>query len=195
VKDLHREPRRSGASVAGGSLTREMSGRVGAAATKPGRSSTARWVGSGKRDAGVYERNRRFTSRNESPARNLADLGRARCAPAPSCRSGELPERSVFAGPEGHGEGLRHSRGDVAGTESGAYCDKRSAVNTGTVPVPPLASRGRRGRSGLGPSSADRAGTGRSRRSTRSRGKPGHRGKGGSGFEKGRMLQCRKTRR
>jgi hypothetical protein len=110
---------------------------VGAAATKPGRSSTARWVGSGKRDARVYERNRRFTSRNEAPARNLADLGRTRCAPAPSCRSGELPERSVFAGPEGHGEGLRHSRGDTAGTESGAYCDKRSAVNTGTVPVPP----------------------------------------------------------
>jgi hypothetical protein len=60
VKDLHREPRRSGVSVAGGSLTREMSVRAGAAATKPGRSSTARWIGSGKRDAEVYERNRRL---------------------------------------------------------------------------------------------------------------------------------------
>jgi len=60
VKGLHREPRRSGASVAGGSLTREMSVRARAAATKPGRFSTARWIGSGERDAEVYERNRRL---------------------------------------------------------------------------------------------------------------------------------------
>jgi hypothetical protein len=47
---------------AGGSLTRVVSGRVGAALTKPGRASTARWSGSGKRDGEEYVRNRRVTS-------------------------------------------------------------------------------------------------------------------------------------
>lgn len=75
-----------------------------------------------------------FTSRNESPARNLADLGWIRRALAPLWWSGELPGRSVVAGPGGHGEGLRRNRGDVVGTESGTYCDERSAANTGTLP-------------------------------------------------------------
>ena len=60
VEDLHRLPCRSGVSVAGGSLTREVSVRARAAATKPGRSSTARWIGFGERDAEVYVRNRRL---------------------------------------------------------------------------------------------------------------------------------------
>ncbi len=60
MKDLRRDPRRSGASVADGSLNREVSARAGAAVTKPGRPSTARWVGSGERDAEVYARNRRL---------------------------------------------------------------------------------------------------------------------------------------
>jgi hypothetical protein len=139
VKDLHREPRRSGASVAGGSLTREMSVRVGAAATKPGRSSTARWVGSGKRDAEVYERNRRFFLRpvmSHRPETWRIWAGRgAHLFPhvgAGNFRRGLcLPVRKATV------KELRHNRGDTAGTESGAYCDKRSAVNTGTVPVPP----------------------------------------------------------
>jgi hypothetical protein len=42
-----------------GSLIREVPGRVGAALTKPGRISTARWGGSGERDQEEYARNQR----------------------------------------------------------------------------------------------------------------------------------------
>jgi hypothetical protein len=42
-----------------GSLIRVVPGRVGAALTKPGRASTARWCGSGEHDAEEYARNRR----------------------------------------------------------------------------------------------------------------------------------------
>src|SRR4051812_46206645 len=72
----------------------------------------------------------------------------------------------------GHGEGLRGSRGDAAGTKSGSSFIERIAVNTGTVSVlafvlmlPALGL-------GLGPPSADRVGTGGSRRSSRSPGEP-----------------------
>jgi hypothetical protein len=44
-----------------GSLIRVAPGRVGAALTKPGRASTARWFGSGERDGEGYVRNRRVT--------------------------------------------------------------------------------------------------------------------------------------
>jgi hypothetical protein len=39
--------------------------------------------------------------------------------------------------PGDHGEVLRGSRGDAAGTESGSSFIERITVNTGTVPVPP----------------------------------------------------------
>ena len=42
---------------AGGSLIREAPGRAGAAPTKPGRASTARWCGSGERGGEEYARN------------------------------------------------------------------------------------------------------------------------------------------
>lgn len=42
---------------AGGSLSREAPGRAGAAPTKPGRASTARWRGSGEHDGEEYARN------------------------------------------------------------------------------------------------------------------------------------------
>jgi hypothetical protein len=45
---------------AGGSLIREAPGRAGAAPTKPGRVSTARWRGSGERDGEEYVRNQRY---------------------------------------------------------------------------------------------------------------------------------------
>ena len=95
--------------------------------------------------------------------------------------------------PGGHGEVLRGSRGDAAGTESGSSFIERITVNTGTVPVLPAAAHPVR-LVGLGASTADRSGTGRSRRSTPSRGEPARMGKGGSGIEKGRRLQCRKMR-
>jgi hypothetical protein len=47
-------------SEAGGSLTREAPVRVGAAPTKPGRVSTARWCGSGERGEEEYARNQRY---------------------------------------------------------------------------------------------------------------------------------------
>ena len=44
--------------VAEGSLIRVVPGRAGAALTKPGRLSTARWGGSGERGGKEYARNR-----------------------------------------------------------------------------------------------------------------------------------------
>ena len=73
--------------------------------------------------------------------------------------------------PGDHGEVLRGSRGDAAGTESGSSSIKRITVNTGTVPVLPVAAHPVR-LFGLGASTADRSGTGRSRRSTSSPGEP-----------------------
>ncbi len=46
--------------VLGGSPIREEPGRVGAAPTKPGRVSTARWRGSGERGGEEYVRNHRY---------------------------------------------------------------------------------------------------------------------------------------
>src|ERR1700758_3525366 len=43
-----------------GSLIRVVPGRAGAALTKPGRASTARWGGSGERGGKEYARNRRY---------------------------------------------------------------------------------------------------------------------------------------
>ena len=57
-------------------------GRAGAALTKPGRFSTARWAGSGERDGEEYARNRRVTPPLCDTGSNLADLGRERRAPA-----------------------------------------------------------------------------------------------------------------
>ena len=78
-------------SQQGGEAGEAWSGRcrVGwqAAPTKPGRVSTARWRGSGERGGKAYVRNRREHAPQVPPARNLADLGRERCAPA---RGGEL---------------------------------------------------------------------------------------------------------
>src|SRR6516165_10316354 len=72
----------------------------------------------------------------------------------------------------GHGEVLRGSRGEAAGTKPGSSFVERIAVNTGTVPVLafPAVHPAWPGR--LGPPSADRAGTGRSRRSSPSPGEP-----------------------
>ena len=59
VRDLRRRTCRSRDGEAGGSLIREVPGRVGAAPTTPGRASTARWRGLGKRDEEEYARNQR----------------------------------------------------------------------------------------------------------------------------------------
>ena len=54
--------------------------RVGAALTKPGRASTARWFGFGERDGKEYARNPRYYVSQVSTGFNLADMGRERCA-------------------------------------------------------------------------------------------------------------------
>ena len=77
-------------AVAEGSLIRVVAGRAGAALTKPGRPSTARWGGSGERGGKEYARNRRFTSFNRRTDSNLVDTGRAQRAPLP-VRRRELP--------------------------------------------------------------------------------------------------------
>jgi hypothetical protein len=61
---------------AGDSLTRGTPGRAGAVLTKPGRSGTARWAGSGERRGKVYARNRCRKSRKRGSGSNLVDVGR-----------------------------------------------------------------------------------------------------------------------
>ena len=63
------------AAEAGGSLTEETLGKVVAAPTTPGRASTARWPGPGKRDGDVYERRNQWWNplKKLGPALNLVD--------------------------------------------------------------------------------------------------------------------------
>jgi hypothetical protein len=80
-----------------------VAGRAGAALTKPGRPSTARWGGSGECGGKEYERNRRCYALDLDTGSNLADTGRARCVPlfhvaAGTC-GGFQEDR-----PEGHAE-------------------------------------------------------------------------------------------
>ena len=129
--------------------------------------------GPGERDGKEYARNQCLTPLN---VYRLKPGGYG-----PGC--GAQPDRTVISGsggnswaacgcrPGGHGEGLRRSRGDAAGTKLGTSPVERTAVNMGTVPVlPPVRAPART--VGLGPPSADRAGTGRSRRSSPRPGKP-----------------------
>ena len=95
--------------------------------------------------------------------------------------------RRVGVGLGGHGDVLRGSRGDAAGTELDSSFIERITVNAGTARSCQTAAHPAQ-LVGLGSSSADRIGAGRSRRSTPSRGKPVHMGKDGSGHEKGRKL-------
>jgi hypothetical protein len=147
--------------------------RVGAALTKPGRVSTARWCGSGERDGEEYGQEPASTSLKGLPAPNLADMGRVRCVtlPAVFVLVGGTPGWSCGCLPGGHGEVLRGSRGDAAGAQLGSSFVERTAVNTGTFPVF-TRCRAARADHGLGPPSTDRVGKGRSRRSTPGPGKP-----------------------
>jgi len=86
---------------------------------------------------------------------------------------------------------LRGNRGDAAGTELGSSFVERITVNTGTASVLPAPAHPVR-RFGLGASSADRIGGGAEPSYYSEPGKARHMGKDGSGYEKGRRLQCRK---
>lgn len=124
--------RRSGSAGAEGRLIREVPGRLGAALTKPGRASTARWCGSGERDRKEYVRNRCRKASQRFTGSNLVDVGRERCVPAVIAAVGELPGGEAD-GPEGRAESLRRRRGETAGAESGSSSIKRTTVNTGTT--------------------------------------------------------------
>lgn len=162
-------------SEAGGSLSRETPGRVGAAATKSGRPSTAGWVGSGERDGTVYERNRCCCKAPSSPtSSNPVDVGwaavRTRAAREVAVRG--TPGRVRVSGLGGHGEGLRRSRDEAAGAKPGTSPVDRNAVNVGTVQVSVLAVVPARHGVGDRYVVSRRGCAGRSRRSTRSPGKP-----------------------
>jgi hypothetical protein len=75
-----------------------------------------------------------FTSLKSWTGSNLADMGRERFAPA--CGRG-TPWLAFNGWPGDHGEVLRGSCGEAAGTESGSSFAERITVNTGTVPVLP----------------------------------------------------------
>jgi hypothetical protein len=54
---------------------------VGAAPTKPGCVSTARWRGSGEQDREEYARNQCRNAPQRYTGSNLVDVGRERCVP------------------------------------------------------------------------------------------------------------------
>jgi hypothetical protein len=133
VRDLRHRACRSRGGEAGGSLSREVPVRVGAAPTTTGRVSTARWRGSGKRDGEEYARNQRAyvlrkVNRLESGGSGPGVVrtcpilvGRGTSGLACGCRSGR-PWRSAAG-----------SRGDATGTELGSSSIERTSVNVGTV--------------------------------------------------------------
>ena len=154
-----------------GSLPREVSGRVGAALTKPWRAGTARRCGCGERGGKAYARNRRLrlskTHRLE-PGGSGPEATRTRL---PHYGGGELPGMSA-GGWGGRGDVLRGSHGDVAGAESDASSVERSASEHGNRPWSAPLSASPTWPGGLGTPSADRPGTGRSRRSSPRPGEP-----------------------
>src|SRR5215213_8701480 len=122
---------------AGGSLNRGTPERVGAAATKSGRSSTAGWAGSGEQDGKAYVRNRCCHASSSSASSNPADRGwravhtcRSGCKPCGRA-GGELSGRSDVLGPAGRGEGLGRSHDDAAGAKPDASPVDRTTVNMG----------------------------------------------------------------
>ena len=161
-------------SEAGGSLNRETPGRVGAAATKSGRPSTAGWVGPGERDGMVYERNRCCKASSSQTSSNPVDVGwaavRTRTALEVAARG--TPGRVRVSGLGGHGECLRRSRDEAAGAKPGTSPVDRNTVNVGTAQVSVLAVVPARHDPGHRYVDSRRGCAGRSRRSTRSPGKP-----------------------
>ena len=134
---------RSRLNGAEGSLIRGTSVRVEAALTTTGRASTVRWRGSGKRDGKVYARNqRRKAPQAQTTSSNLTDKGWVATHTRWAGQSGNswvgLGRRSG-----GHGEGLRRSRGEVAGAYLGTDPVEGSRVNVGTTPLVPANTVGK----------------------------------------------------
>ena len=160
VRDLRRPACRSRRIGADGSLIRVLPGKVGAALTKPGRASTARWCGFGERVGKEYVRNRRLTSFNRATGSNLVDMGRVRRAAIRCDLGGELAGRSTKAGPGGREEGLRaysrRCRWDTVGLLLRRA--KHSEHGNHPVSLPPGTRSSVVG--GIGATTAERAGWG-----------------------------------
>ncbi len=107
---------------------------MGAAPTKPGRASTARWCGSGERDEEEYARNQRRYVPQGLTGSNLADMGRVRCVPVGGF-GGELRGGHVDVHREATvkccGVGVAMPQGQSWAPPSSS----ESTVNTGTVSV------------------------------------------------------------
>lgn len=110
---------------------------MGAVLTTPGRASTVRWCGSGKRDEEEYERNRRLKVPQNRTGPEPDGYGPEAVRTRPGGSGRGTPDRFMGGSVGGHGEVLRGSHGDAAGTKSGSSFDKRITVNTGTVQVLP----------------------------------------------------------
>jgi hypothetical protein len=166
----HRAACRSRPFEAGGSLTWEVRGRVGAASTTPGRAGTARRPGSGKQGGEAYG------CRNQwwNPLKTLDRLGPGGCglgwqrAGAFYNRRRRPRRRDGDVG--GHGERLRRSRGQACRGKLGADTANRSIVTwePGCGRLPARRPDGQR----QGTPSADGPIPGRSRRSSPRSGKP-----------------------
>src|SRR6266567_904905 len=143
---------------AGGSLIREAPGRVGAALTKPGRASTARWCGSGERGGEEYARNQRYYVLHKR--HRLEPGGSGPGAARSAGRDAAGTSGACWSPRAGRPRGsLRRTRGEAAGTQPGSSSAERTTVNTGT------ARAGSRRRAsgplaGIGAPTAERAGRG-----------------------------------
>jgi hypothetical protein len=149
-------------------LIRVVPGRAGAALTKPGCASTARWCRSGERDGEEYARNRRLTSLNPSPARTWRIwAGRGAHPPLggelrgwfdPAARGGHGGKSAAYSWRcrrDTVGLLLRRANHSEHGNRPDLACRRAASVG-----------------GGLGAPTADRSGTGRSRRSSPMPGEP-----------------------
>ena len=125
---------RSSPTEAGGSLTLETQGRVGAAPTTTGRVGTARRPGSGKQDGKVYELQEPVVE----PPQGQNRLQSGGYGPDSSARPGEclggdsvLPRSCV--GKEAMGKACGVPVAMLQGKSWAPHPSNRSAVNVGTI--------------------------------------------------------------
>ena len=122
---------------AGGSLTLETQGRVGAAPTTPGRAGTARQLGPGKRDGKVYVRNQWWNPlKRQEPARTWW-MGAGRQQAAAPCGGAVVSGSTLLPSGRRSRGILRRTRDEAAGEKLGTASVNRSVVNMGTIPGPP----------------------------------------------------------
>ena len=138
------------------SLIREVPGRAGSSADKAGTGWHCQTVRVRRARSDGIREEPVIRLRKRGTGSNLVDMGRGAVhdhrwvvdsVAGLACRWG------------GHGESLRRSRGDAAGTKLGAKLIDRFAVNTGTIPRRSRCLESIRVR-GIDPSSVEGAGWG-----------------------------------